>query len=242
MKLHIGISFVKKNDPHYGNYRNAILHAAKELGYEVQVTDLSDHPEMISDIDGIVFTGGADVDPVRYGKPELRALCKNIEDDRDAIEFEFADKADELGLPILGICRGLQLLNVHYGGTLIADLETSGKPSHSRIGVEDRRHEVHIEAGTLLKKITGVFDGEVTSAHHQAIDQLGPGLEISAKSFSDDVIEAIEWSDKSKRPYFMAIQWHPERMNFDERLAGLLFENFLANVAAQKMLAARIKE
>jgi putative glutamine amidotransferase len=241
MKLHIGISFVKKNDPHYGNYRNAILNAAKALSYEVDITDLPDHPEMISEIDGIVFTGGADVDPARYGKPELRVSCKNIEDDRDAIEFEFADKADKRGLPILGICRGLQLLHVHYGGTLIADLEASGKLPHTRIGSEDRRHEVHIEPGTLLKKITRVFDGEVTSAHHQAIDELAPGLEISAKSSVDNVIEAVEWIDKSKKPYFMAVQWHPERMGFDETLSGPVFENFLSNVAAHKMLAVRIK-
>jgi putative glutamine amidotransferase len=240
MTLHIGISYVKKNDPHYGNYSKAILHAAQSLGYEVKISDLSEHPEQIKEIDGILFTGGADVDPIRYGKPELRAISK-IEPDRDTIEFDLADKADELGLPIFGICRGLQLLNVHYGGTLIADLEKSGKPSHTKIGDVDRRHEVHLEPGKLVKKVTHVSDGNVTSAHHQAIDELAPGLAISAKS-SDDVIEAVEWSDQSTKPYFLAVQWHPERMNFEEPLAGSLFESFLWEVAAQKMLSKRIKK
>jgi len=239
MKLHIGISFIKKNDSHYANYSNAILHAGQSLGYDIEMTDLSEHPEMISDIDGIVFTGGADVDPVRYGKPELRALCKKIDDDRDAIEFDFADKADERKLPILGICRGLQLLNVHYGGTLIADLETAGKPPHSKIGEKDQRHDVHLEPGKLIKKISHVSDGNVTSAHHQAIDELAPGLAFSAKSI-DGVIEAVEWNDQSQKPYFLAVQWHPERMEFDEPLAGSLFESFLWEAAAQKMLAGRI--
>jgi len=240
MKLLIGISFVKKNDPHYGNYSKAILHAAKALGYEVEIPELSEHPEDITRVDGIVFTGGADVDPDRYGKPELRAISK-IEPERDNIEFELADKADERKLPILGICRGLQLLNVHYGGTLIADLEKSGKPYHTKINGEDRRHDVHLEPGKLVKKVAHISDGSVTSAHHQAIDELAPGLAISAES-DDGVIEAVEWNDQSTKPYFLAVQWHPERMNFDEPLAGSLFESFLWEVAAQKTLSERIKK
>src|SRR5690348_8302174 len=129
MKLHIGLSFVKKNDSHYNNYTKAIEHAAKELGHEVTVSDLGDHPELIGEVDGIVFTGGADVDPVRYGKPELAAVSK-IEKNRDEIEFALAEKADERKLPIFGICRGLQLLNVHYGGTLIADLSNNERQIH----------------------------------------------------------------------------------------------------------------
>jgi putative glutamine amidotransferase len=240
MKLQIGISFVKKNDPHYGNYSHAILQAAKVLGYEVEISELSEHPEDINRVDGIVFTGGADVDPDRYGKPELRAISK-IEPERDKIEFELAEKADQRRLPIFGICRGLQLLNVHYGGTLIADLEKSGKPPHTKLGDTDRRHDVHLEPGKLAKKVTHVADGNVTSAHHQAIDQLAPGLAVSAKS-ADGVIEAIEWNDQSAKPYFLAVQWHPERMNFDEPLAGALFESFLWEVAAQKTLFDRIKK
>jgi putative glutamine amidotransferase len=135
----------------------------------------------------------------------------------------------------------LQLLNVHYGGTLIADLENIGKPSHRKDEGYDRRHDVHLEPGKLVKKVSRVSDGNVTSAHHQAIDAVAPGMAVSAKS-EDGVIEAIEWNDQSGKPYFLAVQWHPERMEYDEPLAGSLFESFLWEVAARKMLSERLKK
>ena len=82
----------------------------------------------------------------------------------------------------------------------------------------------------------------MTSAHHQAIDELAPGMAISAKSSQDDVIEAIEWNDQSGKPYFLAVQWHPERMEYEEHLAGSLFESFLENVAMNKVLSQRLKK
>ncbi len=241
MILHIGLSYAPKSNPKYGKYAEALQKAVEAIGHTVSVSDLSENPDLIKEIDGIVFTGGADVEPSLYGKPELRSQCDEIDADRDKNEFSFAKSADEIGLPILGICRGLQLLNVHYGGTLIADLETTGKPPHSKIEGKDRRHEVHLEPGKLVRKVARVSDGSVTSAHHQAIDQLAPGMVVGAKSCDDDIIEAIEWNDQSARPYFLAVQWHPERMEYDEPLSGSIFESFLWEVAAQKMLSARIK-
>ena len=242
MKLHIGLSYAPKSNPKYGKYAEALQKAGETLGHEMIVSDLSENLNLINDIDGIVFTGGADVEPELYGKPELRVHCDEIDATRDTNEFNFAKSADERGLPILGICRGLQLLNVHYGGTLIADLETRGKPAHTKIDGRDRRHEVHLEPGKLVKKVARVSDGSVTSAHHQAIDELAPGMVVSAKSSEDEVIEAIEWNDQSSKPYFLAVQWHPERMEYDEPLSGTLFESFLWEVAAQKMLATRFKK
>ncbi|MEP7233666.1 MAG: gamma-glutamyl-gamma-aminobutyrate hydrolase family protein [Ignavibacteriota bacterium] len=240
MKLHIGLSYAPASKPKYGKYSLALQRAAGALGYELEVSDLFDHPELAKLIDGILFTGGADVAPALYGKPELDNLC-DVDPERDEKEFAFAQEADERGLPIFGICRGLQLLNVHYGGTLVADLERSGVPSHSKINGDDRRHVIHAEPGRLMKKISGVAEGSVTSAHHQAIDALAPGMVISARSTEDNVIEAIEWDDQSGKPYFLAVQWHPERMEYNEELAGRLFESFLENVAMSKILSQRIK-
>jgi putative glutamine amidotransferase len=242
MKLHIGLSYAPESNPKYGRYAIALRRAAAALGYEITVSDLSEHSELISEIDGIVFTGGADVAPELYGKPELRVQCDEIDPKRDKNEMEFAGEADRLKLPILGICRGLQLLNVHYGGTLIADLEKFGKRDHTKIDGNDRRHEVHLEPGKLVKKISGEADCNVTSAHHQAINDLAPGMTISAKSSEDNVIEAIEWEDQSGKPYFLAVQWHPERMEYDEHLSGPLFESYLENVAMNKVLSGRIKK
>lgn len=242
MKLHIGLSFAPESNPKYRKYAEALESAARVLGHEVVISDLSSHPELIEKTDGIVFTGGADVSPKRYGKPELSIECDDIDEERDKKEFDLAKKADEKGLPIFGICRGMQLLNVHYGGTLVADLPASGKPSHSKIEGKDSRHDVHLEPGKLVKKVTRITDGNVTSAHHQAVDLLAPGMAVSAKSSKDEVIEAMEWNDQSGKPYFLAVQWHPERMEYGEPLAGALFESFLWEVAAQKMLGTRIKK
>lgn len=242
MKLHIGLSYAPDTNPKYGRYAAALLKAGKVLDHEVITSDLSTHPELISQIDGIVFTGGVDVDPGLYGKPELRVQCDEIDTKRDSDEIGFATKADELHLPIFGICRGLQILNVHYGGTLIADLERTGKLPHTRSNEIDRRHEVHLEPGKLVRKLSRVSDGNVTSAHHQSIDDPAPGMVIGARSSDDGVIEAIEWNDQSSKPYFLAVQWHPERMEYDEPLAGALFESFLWEVAAQKMLGRRISK
>jgi putative glutamine amidotransferase len=242
MKLHIGLSYAPESNPKSQKYSDALRKAGEVLNHEILISDLSTHPELIFDIDGIVFTGGVDVDPMRYNKPELCIQCEEIDDARDSNEFQLAKKADELELPIFGICRGLQLLNVYYGGSLISDLETAGKSSHKKIDGKDRRHNVHLEPGKLVKKISRITDGNVTSAHHQAIDELAPGMTISAKSSADDVIEAIEWNDQSGKPYFLAVQWHPERMQYDEPLSGALFESFLWEVAAQKMLSGRMRK
>ncbi|MEI8133887.1 MAG: gamma-glutamyl-gamma-aminobutyrate hydrolase family protein [bacterium] len=239
MTLLIGLSFIKKNDPHYQKYTDALVHAGNNLEHEILIRDLSEEISLVESIDGIVFTGGADVNPDRYGKPELAFLCPHIENDRDEIEFQIAAAVEKRNLPTLGICRGLQLLNVYHGGTLIADLVHAGKLSHSKIHQTDLRHDVITEPGKLLRKITCTSESSVASSHHQAIDQLAPGLISSAKSAADGVIEAIEWNDQSAKPYFLAVQWHPERMDYEESLSGPIFESFLWEVAANKILGRR---
>ncbi len=240
MNITIGLSYApqEKTNTHY--YSDALLRAASEQEVDLEIIDLYTSPEKINDIDGIVFTGGADVDPSRYGKESEREFCEEINPDRDKVEFSFADTADQRRLPILGICRGLQLLNVHYGGTLIVDLPRAGKLPHTKVDGVDRYHGVHIEAATLLKKITRKLDAPVTSAHHQAIDKIAPGMKVSAYSTDDHVIEAFEWEDQQEKPYLVAVQWHPERMDFDESLSGNLFKNFLFEVIAKKILAQRM--
>ncbi len=241
MNITIGLSFAPKERPNTHYYVDALMHAASVQDVTLEVIDLFTSPQRIDDVDGILFTGGADIDPIRYGKESEREFCGEINLERDKMEFMFADKADQRKLPIMGICRGLQLLNVHYGGTLIVDLPRAGKSDHSKLDDVDRRHEVHVEAGTLLKKITQQLDAPVSSAHHQAIDQIAPGMKISAHSSDDNVIEAFEWEDLQQKPYLLAVQWHPERMDFDESLSGNLFENFLSEVTARKILSERMK-
>ncbi len=241
MKLTIGISFVPEGKAVYGNYRNAIQKAAAAGGYEVEFVDAWRDPSCVAMLDGILFTGGADIDPLRYGKDSERNLCgDDIDVKRDSAEFAIAKAAEENGLPTLGICRGTQLLNVYHGGTLVTDIASFGGRNHKKIDGEDNHHQVNIAAGSHLRKVVGESAGEINSAHHQAVDTLGEGLVASARAAEDATIEAVEWADPTGKPFFLAVQWHPERMDYESKFAGRLFDTFLWEVAAHKTLKHRM--
>jgi putative glutamine amidotransferase len=119
-------------------------------------------------------------------------------------------------LPVFGICRGMQLINCRLNGSLISDIETIRGTNHRKISnTEDRMHNVNVADGTLLRSIIKENSGIVNSSHHQAVDRLGEGLRISAKS-DDGIIEGFEWDDKSGKSFLIGVQWHPERMNDKE--------------------------
>src|SRR5688572_32892961 len=126
MKLTIGLSYAPESESKFLKYTEALTHAAESLGHELEVFDLHAAPDRVAEVDGVVFTGGHDVYPERYGKAEETVFCHDLDAERDSHEFAMATAADAEKLPVLGICRGLQLLNVHYGGTLIVDLERAG--------------------------------------------------------------------------------------------------------------------
>jgi putative glutamine amidotransferase len=121
--------------------------------------------------------------------------------------FEFARQQNK---PVLAICRGLQLVNIALGGNLIQDLQENGFENHRKGPDGDKEHKIEVRAGTLLAQIAGVQQGFVNSAHHQGLDQIADELKVSAFS-EDGVVEAIEYKD-AKKPFLLAVQWHPERM------------------------------
>lgn len=177
----------------------------------------------LAGFDGLVLTGGSDVDPASYG--EVPGPDTDPPDPvRDRVEFQLLTEALAADLPVLGICRGLQLLNVFHRGTLRQHLEPVER--HRRIA-GTRAEPIHravIEPGTLLSRIAGgSTEWAVNSRHHQAIARLGRGLLISARDPEDDMIEAVERPDKS---FVLAVQWHPENQvfQFPEQLA--LFARF----------------
>jgi len=165
----------------------------------------------INKCDGILITGGDDVHPKFYGSNEIHYPNAPDEfvEDRDEFEIKTFAKAQENKLPVLGVCRGLQLINCTLGGTLKQDLGELNK-IHRRTSQDDKIHKVKVSDNTLLNEIAKVNKGEVNSSHHQSIDKLGQKLKINSIAM-DGTIEGIEWSE-SDRPFLLAVQWHPERM------------------------------
>jgi len=168
----------------------------------------------------VVLSGGEDVHPDFYGKPEYLPMLDPAEITvaRDEFEFKVLDEAVRRKLPVLGICRGLQVANVYFKGTLIPDIPTLGKPSHSRTQNRDRRHSVEVTPGTQLHAMVQSQRGEVNSAHHQSADEVSNLLKVNAIS-EDGIVEGLEWKDPEGKPFLMLVQWHPERMDDREESA-----------------------
>ncbi|MBL7698578.1 MAG: gamma-glutamyl-gamma-aminobutyrate hydrolase family protein [Chitinophagaceae bacterium] len=178
---------------------------------DIEVINLSVENNDMEDCDAIVLTGGVDVHPEYYNSDEkYKNAPRKFKRDRDEFEMEVLKKAKEKEIPVLGICRGLQLINVFYGGSLVQDL---GEKNSVHRGIsKDKKHNVAVEKGTLLHNIVQEQGGLVNSAHHQSIQTLGNGL--VANSYSEDgVIEGIEWKEEDGKPFMLAVQWHPERMD-----------------------------
>ncbi|HEY6092447.1 MAG TPA: gamma-glutamyl-gamma-aminobutyrate hydrolase family protein [Gemmatimonadales bacterium] len=171
---------------------------------------------------GLVLTGGEDVAPDRYGQSPHPRLG-DVDPVRDAAELALIAAARERGLPILAICRGIQILNVALGGTLYQDLPTE-RPSEIPHSDETSRHGIRVEAGSRLGRTLGTSTASVNSRHHQAIRDLAPGLKAVAWA-DDGVIEGAEPADQGG-PWIVAVQWHPEDMT--ERA---LFDGFARAVA-----------
>ncbi len=168
---------------------------------------------LLSKCDGLVLTGGPDVYPGSYGKEGDTAKAGPIDYRRDTLEFLMIEKALELGMPVVGICRGLQILNISQGGSLIVDIPTDfySKIFHRCPDKNNCYHRVVVDTNSLLFKTSGAVMGFANTNHHQGIDRLANSFVPVAWS-DDSLIEAIEWKDDNN-PYLLAVQWHPERLD-----------------------------
>lgn len=165
-------------------------------------------------VDGILITGGADVFPGYYGKINDTARCGKFDRYRDSLEMALIHFAIDHKIPLIGVCRGEQIINVALGGSLIIDIPTDCDTiiKHSSKDWKLQWHEVNIVPGTKMAAISGVNHGTVSSSHHQAIEKLGKGLIITAYA-PDSIPEAIEWENRGNKGFLMATQWHPEHMD-----------------------------
>jgi putative glutamine amidotransferase len=174
-------------------------------------------------LDGLVLTGGGDIDPARFAQPR-HPKTEEIAPARDDLELGLTQRALADNVPLLAICRGIQVLNVALGGTLVQDLpsERPGPVSHSQS--EPRHQATHpvkiLGEGSRLGRVLGTLDVEVNSMHHQAIDRLGEGLREVAWA-PDGVIEAVEMPDEDR--FVLGVQWHPEELTAHDQAARNLF-------------------
>jgi putative glutamine amidotransferase len=176
----------------------------------------------LTDIAGLVLTGGEDVDPAHFGQ-KAHPATGEPHDRRDAYELALAREAHDRRIPTLAICRGLQVMNVALGGSLIQDIPTqhSSDIVHDPAGRRsDRVHRVTVDAESSLARVVGSTSIATNSSHHQAVDRLGRGLRVIAKS-EDGIVEALEPTDGAW--WMIGVQWHPEELtataeDWDRRL------------------------
>ena len=185
--------------------------------------------EVFEKCDGLILTGGVDIFPEIYCDWESSENKGTYIPERDGFELKLLEKAISRNLPVLGICRGNQLINVFFRGNLIFDLEKQRNVNHKKISdKENRLHSVNVNPDSLLYKIVCNKKGIVTSSHHQAIDRLGEGLIFNAKS-DDGILEGIEYADKSGKHFLLGIQWHPERFSdFDDAFSRNIILKFIS--------------
>jgi len=218
----------------YEHYLNAIREAG---GEPVEVSLRLPEEELrqlARSLDAVVLTGSpADVDPQRFGSARHPAAARP-DPDRERTDITLLDCSMAAGKPVLAICYGAQILNVHLGGSLLQDIpsEVQTTIDHDRDEEgHDELHAVRIEGGHLAEvagQAVGAGEAQVNSSHHQAILQPGRGLRVTARA-PDGVVEAIEW--EGGRDWVVGVQWHPERMRGDA-LADALFRRLVSEARA----------
>ena len=205
-QINIGITDCGK----FGNYQRWLASepwiSIKRLGYKQE--NFGD----VKNCDGILITGGQDVHPRFYNKPEYISLCHETDERRDEFELSVLEYTQQHHVPVLGICRGLQIANVFAGGTLVPDIISAGNADHTKLNdSEDRYHTVRVKENSLLELIVGTMSGQINSAHHQCADKIGHGLVGNASS-ADGVVEGLERMQDHGKSFLLLVQWHPERM------------------------------
>lgn len=183
--------------------------------------------EQINNVDGLILSGGHDVTPRYYNQEPYKNLG-GILPERDEFDFKLVEFAKEKNIPILGVCRGCQILNVYYGGSLYQDLslKNGANIKHNQVNFPSMTtHSVDLVDGTRLKELFKEESIMVNSFHHQIIDEVAPGFVASAYS-KDGVVEAIE---KPEYKYMLAVQWHPEMLHSVEEKMNLLFRELIKN-------------
>lgn len=185
--------------------------------------------------DGLLLTGGEDVFPGWYGKENESKRCTGFNLRRDSLEMSVLSSALELKMPVFGICRGNQLINVYLGGKLIVDIPTDYGQSVTHMCRDYLKcfHEVYVQRNSGLYQMAFTDSAVVTTNHHQAVDFLSPLLTVNARS-SDGLIEGIEWLNPEGKSFLLGVQWHPERMEISNPLCNKIARKFISECESYK--------
>lgn len=232
-KIKIGLTYTGTDEKHT-NYVNWL-----KGNDNIEIVKLSvekDNADAVKELDGIVFSGGLDIHPKKYNKHTRYNNAPEVFNEaRDAFETKLFHLSQQQKIPVLGVCRGMQLINCILGGDLIQDVGEANK-IHRNEG-DDKKHHVEILPGTLLDTIVHDEHTEINSAHHQSVNNLADGLIVNATS-EDGIIEGYEWKEKEGKPFMLCVQWHPERMykmNLQESsLSKNIRDLFIAEVRKNK--------
>lgn len=189
---------------------------------------------LVDKCDGVLLSGGdEDVHPRFYNKIEYLEFCQGTDEHRDEFEWKILQHTETSNKPVLGICKGLQIANVFFGGSLIPDIPAFGKFNHSKFPAVDRHHAIHVDKNSELHKISGKETGEINSAHHQSADRIGTGLIANAIS-PDGIVEGLERKHSDGKSFLLLVQWHPERMVNQESIFSKNIRHiFLRRVSEQ---------
>jgi putative glutamine amidotransferase len=194
-------------------------------------------PDAVLDlVDGLVLAGGADIDPDAYGEERHRKTVGTVPE-RDTFEIALTRRAFERDMPLLGICRGMQLMNVARGGTLLQHLpESHGHHEHRRNpgSFDGADHDVRLAEGSLAARAAGETTHGTKSHHHQGVDRLGDGLEVTGWSTVDELPEAIELPGSR---FALGVQWHPEADETSRLIEALVAEAVAAKSASESSAA-----
>lgn len=231
--MRIGLTYTGSDKKH-DNYARWI----RDGDDSIEVVRLEAGADGGGDLDALVLSGGVDIAPEFYSGGNVYAHSPDgWERARDLFELEALERALERRIPVFGVCRGLQLINVALGGSLVQDLGEGGDAVHEGTAAADKQHGIRVEEGSVLSTIVGQDRGLVNSAHHQAIARLAEGLRVSC-SAEDGTIEGVEWAQPEGRSFLLAVQWHPERM-YVNRFADVAFYRALRDRFISEMAKGR---
>lgn len=233
-KTRLKIAITKASgSENYEKYKKWLHRVEPEADYiDLSQMELDSALVILEYCHGLLVTGGPDINPELYNKAADLDLCGKIDHQRDTLELRAIELAAMLKIPVLGICRGMQILNVANGGSLYSDIKTQFSDSilHSSMNDTVAMHKINTLAGSRLQIITGT-SGVVNSYHHQAVRVLAPGFTACATS-EDGLIEAME---KNEAPgHILAVQWHPERMDSSDVFSSHISAWFLNNAQRYK--------